>query len=150
MRNCMYYGKLRSDIGFYIGDICYALSDKMYHEIWGDKYRWEDGEFEMMDSGFNFAVGSTAYGDGCYTDQYGHEYPVDAGVIGIVPLELVAKEEAYELGFVSKKPGIATYCFKNGTFRFDIPNEHSDIFANCIYIDTNEIEDEEMEEDEDE
>jgi len=33
-------------------------------------------------------AGSTAHGDGTYNDQFGNEYPVDAGLIGIMPIEM--------------------------------------------------------------
>lgn len=28
-------GTVKSKIGFYIGDICYALPEHTYHEVWG-------------------------------------------------------------------------------------------------------------------
>lgn len=30
--------KIRSDVGFYIGDICYVLDDRIYHGVWGDQH----------------------------------------------------------------------------------------------------------------
>ena len=32
---------------------------------------------------------STYYGDGCYTDQNGNSFPVDAGLIGLVPISYI-------------------------------------------------------------
>ena len=138
MRKGHFMGQIKSDIGFYVGDICYALSDKMYHEVWGDKYHFDDGCFEAMDSGFSFAVGSTANGDGCYVDNEGHEYPVDAGCIGIVPLELVAKEKAKDLGFISKGPGKAHYEINDGKFIFSVPSSEKGRMKHTLYIDTHD------------
>ena len=79
--------KIRSDIGFYIGDICYVLDDRLYYGVWGDQNEFADGTFRDPDTGLEVAVAGTAYGDGCYLGSDGAEFPVDAGVIGLVPLE---------------------------------------------------------------
>lgn len=94
-------GTVESSIGFYIGDICYVLSDVEYHDFWGVQKGYDDGVYETP-SGLKFAVARTAYGDGLYHDDNGNEYPVDAGVIGVVPHELIGKGHAqlekWELG----------------------------------------------------
>lgn len=149
MKNDHFVGEIESNIGFYVGDICYALSDKMYQEEWGGKHHFQEGCFEVMDSGLSFAVGYTAYGDGCYADNKGHKYPVDAGCIGVVPLELVAKESANELGLVSRIPGKACYYITDGRFILEIPaSEKSRRIRETIYIDTHDYYCE-MEDDED-
>lgn len=71
---------------YWLGDPCYAVPD----ELW-------DSLLESSDF-FNLPVGlagkhkvlafGTAYGDGMYRDQLGNMYPVDAGLIGLVPVEL--------------------------------------------------------------
>ncbi len=79
---------------YYIGDLCYVLSD-----------RWDDfcqrtcagprvlsGEFNLAD-GTRFATFTTRWGDGCYQDQQGHDYPVDAGLIGCVRVQDIAATE---------------------------------------------------------
>jgi hypothetical protein len=84
---------MRAEFGpgkYYLGDICYVLQDAIYKIIWGKKYNYEEGQFTLTDDGIgecieSFAVASTAYGDGEYVDLQGRKYPVDAGVIGIVP-----------------------------------------------------------------
>lgn len=148
MRSIRYAGTISSKIGFYIGDICYALSDKMYHELWGEKHDYNDGQFEAYDSGCCFAVAQTAYGDGSYVDQDGHDYPVDAGVIGIVPLELVAKEKAKNLGSIFVDPGMAIYDIRDGVFDFTMPNgDH--VHIDTTGEDTFEWDDEDYEDDDD-
>ena len=117
---------MKSDKGFYIGDICYALSDVIYEKFWGGVYSYADGEFEI--DGYSFAVGSTAYGDGIHYDSDCHKYPVDAGVIGLVPLELVSKESKF--GFVFDVPGEAEFKCKDGVFDITLPRDVS------IHIDT--------------
>lgn len=70
---------------YYVGDLCYVLSDEDYDEI-VCTFQYNDGDVHTV-KGFTFAWISTAYGDGCYTDSKGNEYPVDAGLIGILRVD---------------------------------------------------------------
>ena len=79
---------------YYIGDPCYVVPDEEWDGIlehtqffgcngvgaWGGEWK-----------GFRMFSGSTAFGDGCYTDNQGRVYGVDAGMIGIVPFEYLDK-----------------------------------------------------------
>lgn len=89
---------IKSNKGFYVGDICYVLQNNIYNDIWAEigfpeslagipvlPGKEVDG-VETTET-FNFAVKSTG-GDGVFFDNEGYEYSVDAGVIGVVPLEL--------------------------------------------------------------
>jgi len=84
----MFKGRVVSKAGkFYVGDICYAMQEELYRDVWGGKYGYKDGQFDIGDT--SFAVASTKYGDGVYLGSDGHDYPVDAGDIGILSWELV-------------------------------------------------------------
>lgn len=85
---------LSSNKGFYIGDICYVLSNEVYHDVWGNQNSYQEGKIQVSD--YAFAVDRTAYGDGTYADNNGREYFVDAGIIGCVPFELVDMEKIHE------------------------------------------------------
>ena len=85
---------LTSNKGFYIGDICYVLSDEVYHDVWGTQNSYQDGRIQV--GNYAFAVDRTAYGDGFYVDNRGREYSVDAGVIGCVPFELIDMDKLHE------------------------------------------------------
>lgn len=76
---------------YFIGDPCYALRDDLYD-------KWEtDNDYADGNYGY-FAVGSTAYGDGLYSDSYSdRNFGVDAGVLGIVNLEYSAPDCNIEL-----------------------------------------------------
>lgn len=90
---------LTSNKGFYIGDICYVLSDEVYHDVWGNQNSYQDGRIQV--GSYAFSVDRTAYGNGYYLDNNGKEYSVDAGVIGCVPFELIDMDklhENYDLG----------------------------------------------------
>lgn len=112
---------IKSNKGFYIGDICYVLNDDIYDGIWGKIGQYQDGEY-ATGGGNKFAVASTAYGDGCYADDYGNVYGVDAGVLGLVPLELVAKRNGIQWGAVFEGEGEATMVARDGEFEFTLPN----------------------------
>lgn len=75
---------------YYVGDLCYVL-----HDEWDEICNWSfpsDGSFAgkgrqgvgQLKDGRSFALFSTAYGDGCYADNQGREYGVDAGLIGCI------------------------------------------------------------------
>jgi hypothetical protein len=109
---------IKSNKGFYVGDVCYALNDDIYYGIWG-KQGYCDGKYSTPD-GFAFAVAGTAYGDGEYEDQFGRLYGVDAGVIGVVPLELV-KPEYRDGGQIFLGAGEATFDAEDGFFFISLP-----------------------------
>ena len=134
-------GSVHSDKGFYVGDICYVLNDDIYYGIWRDVHDFDDGCHEVPGTGLSFAVGSTAYGDGCYKDEHNNVYGVDAGVIGIVPLELCGKGTSG--GSVFDTPGDATFEMYEGKFSFMLPGRVE------VNIDTGYEDDYEDEEDED-
>lgn len=112
---------VKSGKGFYLGDVCYVLSDDVYYDVWG-KTGYEDGYCEVPGIGFGFAVGGTAYGDGTYSDGTGHIYGVDAGVIGLVPLELIGKPGGLEDGRVVYGAGEAVFEVDDGVFYVTFPD----------------------------
>ena len=132
--------EITSKKGFYIGDICYVLGDRLYRGVWGDKYGFNDGSFTDPDTGLQVAVAGTAYGDGTYTGSDGTEYPVDAGNIGLVPLELVEDQTRLEEGKVIKAPGTATFQAEDGVFEIHLPD------GQVVAIDTEHEEEDEEDE----
>lgn len=124
---------------FFIGDPCYVLPDEIYHKIWGDKHGFEDGRIETEEG--TFLVHGTAYGDGEYFDEdpTHNSYSVDAGVIAVIPIELIdpEKESDMKLGNVFNGKN-ATLKYNNGKFIISIDNQ-------IITIDTT-LEDEDNEE----
>ena len=122
---------IRSDKGFYVGDVCYILADSLYHDVWGEKYHFRNGSIQDPESGRVFAVAGTAYGDGSYIGSDGTSFPVDAGVIGLVPLELVGKPDGLGEGKVVEIPGRAIFWVKDGKFEITFPDN------SALTIDTN-------------
>jgi len=80
---------------YYVGDLCYVMTNAEWDELLDltcEGPRINDGEFRLKD-GRRFASYSTMYGDGCYTDQHGNEYGVDAGLIGCIRIEDISAEK---------------------------------------------------------
>jgi hypothetical protein len=78
---------------YVISDPCYVLDDADYDRLLTDTDYFNvdsgGGVFKDSVTGLSFAVFSTAYGDGCYLDNYGRRYGVDAGCIACIPLEML-------------------------------------------------------------
>lgn len=78
---------------YVISDPCYVLKDKDYKRFLKDTDSCKvGGVFVDSKTGLKFAVFSTAYGDGCYLDNIGREYGVDAGMIGCIPVAMCSKK----------------------------------------------------------
>ena len=112
---------VRSNKGFYVGDVSYVLSDDVYQNFWETK---KNGYFTVNPvMNLAFAVTSTAYGDGVFYDDDNNRYLVDAGNIGLVPLELAEKEQGLRLGQVFLTPGVATFHWFEGVFTIGLPRD---------------------------
>lgn len=139
---------INSKKGFFVGDICYVLSDEVYSKNWGETNKYKDGSF--VANGCEYAVAGTKHGDGYYADQWGNGYPVDAGVIGCVSAELCNKinfGDNTDLG-VFVEGDRAEYYAEDGDFVINIYSNQA--LVKSIHINTDdEDEDEWDEEDED-
>lgn len=84
---------------YLIGDPCYAVPDgprednakDMWSEA-GESCGWWDASpvatVKVQGKEYNILGFGTAWGDGTYRGSDGFEYSVDAGLIGLVPLEI--------------------------------------------------------------
>ena len=87
--------KINVKNGFYIGDLCYALNEKIYDEVWGGN-NYEDGQYTDPETKAEFAMVGTAYGDGEYeSNEEGLLFPVDAGIIGVADLSICDKDTSF-------------------------------------------------------
>ena len=107
---------------YYIGDLCYVMHDKWEEfcdiTINGDNV--VDGEFTLKD-GTRFATFTTKWGDGCYMDQEGREYSVDAGLIGCILVSDISAEEKKNIRdghVVTFDYPFAPYKTESGVIRF--------------------------------
>lgn len=125
----------------YIGDPCYVIPDDLWMDIVKAWFAPEiDGDTIVVEiDGFEFVMGGTAYGDGCYDAKgvVGH-CPVDSGSLSVIPFALVEKWGKGEDG-----DGIVAD-IKEGSFA---EIEDGVLTVGGIVIDTNDNYDEEDEED---
>ena len=138
----------------FVGDICYALDRKIYHDVWVNDMDCEEGLVG------NYAiVADTEYGDGCY-DGKETAYCVDAGVIGVTDIEHYLDsrhsiEDLKELGSVVEIPsGKCEICFDadvDGTFYITINDLGTNkmVFNDVIYTNEETVYDDDEEYNED-
>lgn len=80
---------------YYVGDLCYVIkSDDMWSKVCDAMY--PDGgnhsvEGLIVVDGYEMVTYSTMYGDGTYYDAFSNEYPVDAGLIGLISVDAIEK-----------------------------------------------------------
>ena len=92
---------------YYLGDPCYS-----FDKNWGEVLDSSDFFQKPYEKNGLIAIGfSTAYGDGRYNDQFGNEYPVDAGMIGLVQVGLEDRTPTGVLTVEFSKP---TECYSEG------------------------------------
>lgn len=135
----------------YIGDLCYALDDDVYHGVWGandykdDAYKTDDGEFAMV---------GTAFGDGSYGSTIGFEFPVDAGIIGICDGKLVKKEVTRpygDLGLIVDAVGEASIEYdEDGTITVTYTTPSGEPKSANIYTGDDDYDDENYEDEDEE
>ena len=76
---------------YWLCDPCYVVPENLWMQLLNSCDFFNDPVGTVTDSrgGVHHVLAfGTAYGDGCYVDQHGNTYPVDAGLIGLVPVEL--------------------------------------------------------------
>lgn len=74
---------------YYVGDPCYVFDHPSWDAL-GEQTDWFETPLATL-AGRSLVVFGTAYGDGTYADLDGNLYPVDAGLIGVVPVELIER-----------------------------------------------------------
>lgn len=75
---------------YWVGDLCYLITGPKWNsvcEFLGDGSQMREGIFTL--DGHEGAIFGTAYGDGIYHDQFGNQYGVDSGTLGIFPAGLI-------------------------------------------------------------
>jgi len=91
--------------GHYIlGDPCYVVPDSDWDSLLQSCNYFENPIGYVKDGIQEFPVlaFSTLWGDGCYKGTDGNTYPVDAGLIGLVPIEILGKDVHNLRGDLSK------------------------------------------------
>jgi hypothetical protein len=125
---------------YYFGDICLALSEEVYEDFWGAKYKYADGVYDVTselkeaaedfgDVGDfeeplvshlrRFAVAATKSGDGKFEGTSGRLYYVDGGNLGLVSAALIdptKKSKAKKFGKIFTHKNPISFQANNGYF----------------------------------
>ena len=126
---------------YIVGDPCYSIKSQ---EDWmsllesgglNDNPMPHIMECEIPEKEIGFVASGTAFGDGRYEDQLGNSYPVDSGMIGVVPLSSQSDDAWCPLREI----------WKAHTIEFDSPftvayNEEGVITIGHLKIDTGVVE----------
>lgn len=108
---------------YYIGDLCYVMRSR-----WGDFCDKTICGNDVLDGAFEFDglpawFHGTVHGDGAYPGAgflAGTVFPVDAGLIGVVPVGLVDDaDRAAELGLFMEFHAPLSVSYEDGTFFFE-------------------------------
>ena len=107
---------------YYIGDLCYVLPDSIYENVFGG-YEYANGLYRNNNAGSTqiFMIGGTSDGDGKYDGSDGNSFCVDAGIIGICPVSMIAKEKessAKRCGHIYNFDTQVRATFSRGVFVF--------------------------------
>lgn len=96
---------------YFLGDPCYAVPDDQWMDLlescgfFGAEPSLPGAGPVGIANGHEVLAFGTAWGDGEYTDQFGCTYAVDAGLIGLTPVEIGFRytvEELERLGRIVK------------------------------------------------
>lgn len=69
-----------------LGDPCYTVSGTDWSDLLESCNCFQDSPIGVIDGHYVLSF-PTHHGDGVYRDNFGYSYPVDAGMIGLVPIE---------------------------------------------------------------
>jgi hypothetical protein len=96
-----------------IGDPCYAVPNDDWADLLEscDYFRNPIGYVKTGEQKFSVLGFGTKWGDGCYRGTDGKAYPVDAGLIGLVPVEMIKDFADCELITFEKD----TLCIDDGS-----------------------------------
>ena len=126
---------------YVIGDPCYAVPDDDWFPLLKSCNYFEDpiGTVKNGTQSFSVLAFGTKWGDGCYRGSDGNVYPVDAGLIGLVPVEMVEELADHDGDYdgVIVKFDRDTLCVNDGSGKLKFGH---------ITIDTDPVEEEEDDE----
>lgn len=77
---------------YVLGDPCYSVPDEHWDALLESCDYFMDVPVGHV-NGFDVLGFSTKYGDGTYKGSDGKSYPVDAGMIGLVPIEFAVDKD---------------------------------------------------------
>lgn len=136
---------------YYIGDPCYVIEDK---DLW-EKCLASSEFFRTINhatiNDITFYASSTGVGDGLFEDEIGNHYPVDSGLLSIIPIQIymnlsVCSDESEAINILKRYGTVITTKeeifveLDYGTFHFY--NNEMCIYIYCLPDEDNDEDDE--------
>ena len=78
---------------YVLGDPCYTTPDDDWLPLLESCDYFRGSPVADIGGGKTILGFGTMHGDGCYYDNFGSSYPVDAGLLGLVPIEYAQLNE---------------------------------------------------------
>lgn len=107
---------------YYVGDLCYVLSDSSWDELCTKRFgkeRAEDNEGKfILSSGKQLCTFATAYGDGFYPSTIGFYFAVDSGSLGCILESDIEMKWRSDLSTVLDFPTDFLVSYEDGKIRF--------------------------------
>jgi hypothetical protein len=104
---------------YYIGDLCYAVPDEIYQDIWGNKFMFTDGLYKRTATATSpeayFAMRGTG-GDGEMIAKGGKRFSIDAGHIGIASLSICTEQNKPDTVYHFEHPVVCELLGDSFTF----------------------------------
>jgi len=103
---------------YYIGDPCYVFKyeNKVFSDAIRRMFTKEEHAISFQHKKRKCFIAKTAYGDGHYRDNLGNMYPVDAGMLGAIPVESVDMHSTLMMPVYFSEDFEIEY--DNGNFKF--------------------------------
>ena len=102
---------------YYLGDPSYVINEKIYYYIYENKYKFDNGKFDLTDNDDYIITHNTHNGDGIFYDTKKRKYKVESGIIGLVSKKLIENiENAKKYGKIYKFPNKVNFVYDAGKF----------------------------------
>lgn len=104
---------------YWIGDLCYVIKDWVdFCNKTFDNNTIIEGDITLS-NGTKISYRGTSYGDGEYQDQYGNSYSVDSGLIGVIKVSDIDREDhSMECGHIFEFESLPRAEYNNGVISF--------------------------------
>lgn len=104
---------------YYLGDPVFALDETTYHELYGDRFQYENGKFDLKNNDQYMIVHKTHYGDGTFYDTKKRKYIVETGLIALIPISMIDDTmliKAKKYGVVFSFNNFVRFLYHGGLF----------------------------------
>ena len=107
---------------YYLGDPSYVLTEDLYYDVLGEKYKFESGKYDLTNNEIYkdyVVIHNTHNGDGIFKDSKQRKYKVESGLLGLVPRRLITEgkmEQAKKFGHFFNFPSNIEFYYDAGIF----------------------------------